>query len=529
MAQRTGLMLPVDISSVMLDEAVDVIKLSSWGRFFLGRNLWHLLCGLQAPDEERCGFIWGSFWEKYRAIAPLHPVFNKTAEQLQRTVAVLLHGDEGRSKKKYPLLVLSCHSVLGFGSGVDSNLQHVELYDKQELNWTGHTAATRWLLSVLPRSYYDDDRSDNYQLLLKHLVADMKELFHKGLVNPVTGKTHFFCILNIIGDWPFLAKSFQWTRTFGNSAKKATSKQAAKGICHACWADKPGYPWEDFESAEPRWRRTLNRDEAYDAKPVLMELPHDPADPSAFAGQDYFHGFHLGAGKVFVSSALALLSSMFPGGSFAARFKAMETDLFAWCARCKQYPYIRKFTRDTIGWPHSTEPPMGGWHKGSTTLVLLRWFLFCCSQRRGSITQGSLLHMTWEAAWQIDMFFSRIYREQIWIPAATSNELASRGLLFLRLNGRCAREAYRQGLPFFQYMPNLHRLHHLFFQARDQATVANFTLNGMIYSCQLEEDYIGRPSRASRRVHTRTVIRRVLQRTLEAARAQMFKNGWLRS
>ncbi|OLP94840.1 hypothetical protein AK812_SmicGene23111 [Symbiodinium microadriaticum] len=149
----------------------------------------------------------------------------------------------------------------------------------------------------------------------------MKELFHKGLVNPVTGKTHFFCILNIIGDWPFLAKSFQWTRTFGNSAKKATSKQAAKGICHACWADKPGYPWEDFESAEPRWRRTLNRDEAYDAKPVLMELPHDPADPSAFAGQDYFHGFHLGAGKVFVSSALALLSSMFPGGSFAARFK----------------------------------------------------------------------------------------------------------------------------------------------------------------------------------------------------------------
>ena len=331
---------------------------------------------MQEPDEQRCCTIWGSFWEKYRAITPLHPVFNKTTQQLERTAAVLVHGDEGRSKKKYPLMILSCHSVLGMGSGVDSNVHDVEPYDKQELNWTGHTAATRWLLSVLPRSMYDDERSDNYQLLLKHLVADMKELFETGLVNPLTGHTHYFCVINIIGDWPFLGKSFLWNRTFGNSAKKATAKKSPTGICHACWADKPGYPWEDFESPEPRWRQTLNRDEAYTTKPILMELPHDPADPAGFAGQDYFHGFHLGAGKIFVSSALALISSMFPGGSFPARFKAMETDLFAWCTTYKQHPYIRKFNRDTIGWPHATEAPMGGWHKGSTTLCLLRWALF---------------------------------------------------------------------------------------------------------------------------------------------------------
>ena len=41
MARRTGLMLPVQISSVMLDEEIDVIKLSSWGRFFGSESLAH--------------------------------------------------------------------------------------------------------------------------------------------------------------------------------------------------------------------------------------------------------------------------------------------------------------------------------------------------------------------------------------------------------------------------------------------------------------------------------------------------------
>ena len=172
---------------------------------------------------------------------------------------------------------------------------------------------------------------------------------------------------------------------------------------------------------------------------------------------------------------------------------------------------------------------MGGWHKGSTTLCLLRWFLFCCSQRRGSIVSGSLLFMCWEAAWEIDMFFSGIYRQKIWIQAATAKALGRRGMRFLQLNGRCAQAAFRQNLPFFQFMPNLHRLHHLFYQLLDGAAETNYVLNNMIFCCQVEEDFIGRPSRVSRRVHTRSVILRVLQRTLESAQVRFTENGWLRS
>lgn len=37
---------------------------------------------------------------------------------------------------------------------------------------------------------------------------------------------------------------------------------------------------------------------------------------------------------------------------------------------------------------------------------------------------------------------------------------------------------------------------------------------------QSDEDFIGRPSRISRRVHARTVVERTLQRSLEAAYAK---------
>ena len=56
----------------------------------------------------------------------------------------------------------------------------------------------------------------------------------------------------------------------------------------------------------------------------------------SFPGQDLFHGFHVGAGKVFMASALALFSSFFPGRSYDARFEAMVATFFSWCAVRRQ-------------------------------------------------------------------------------------------------------------------------------------------------------------------------------------------------
>ncbi|CAE7782576.1 unnamed protein product, partial [Symbiodinium necroappetens] len=396
------------------------------------------------------------------------------------------------------------------------------------LNFVGHTFSTRYLLSVLPRAMYDDQVAGNFQLLLGHLVRDMRSLFEEGLVSPIYNKKFYVCVVNIIGDWPFLAKAFTYNRTFGNSAKRETSKKDATGICHACLADRPGYPFEDFESQEPRWRQTMNAVPAYDTTPVLMTMPHDPDDPSGFAGQDYFHGFHLGAGKIFIASCLALLSYTFRGQSFKARFKSMEDTFFNWCSHHRQHPYIRKLNQDTLGWPHGTEPPMGGWSKGSTTLCLLRWFVCYCHQIRDEIPQDSLLFMSWKAAWEINKFFSLLYREKLWVEDLRAKEIAAHGRAFLKLNGRCAKRAFDEHRPFFMFMPNLHRLQHLMMRMEDQARVSKWVQNGLMWSCQVEEDFIGRPSRVSRRVHPRRVVERTLLRCLLAAGRQFRRAGLLR-
>ncbi|CAE7227135.1 unnamed protein product [Symbiodinium sp. CCMP2592] len=530
LGDKFRLRLRVRLSRVPLlqEMKIAILFMSSWINLFLQKNLWYFLCGLDEANEERCERQLELYWERFRGIAPQHPVFQRSPSDLRRTCPVLIHGDEGRSAKKTALMVLSFHAVLGRGSSQSSEKGPTcAEFLPQEMNFLGHTFATRYLLAVLPRAMYDDALAGNFQRLLGHLVPDMRSLFEEGLLSPVYNKKFFVCVVNIMGDWPFLAKAFNYNRTFGNSAKRESSKKAPTGICHACLADRPGFPFEDFESSQPRWRQTVNALPAYDRTPVLMTLPHDPADPSGFAGQDYFHGFHLGAGKIFVASALALLQYTFAGDSFKVRFKSMESAFFDWCHRHRQFPYIRKLNQDTLGWPHATEPAMGGWSKGSTTLCLLRWFVCFCHQVRDTIPEDSLLFLAWQAAWKINKFFSLLYREKLWIIASRAKEIAAHGRAFLKYNGRCAKRAFDENLPLFMFMPNLHRLHHLMMRMEDQAEVSAFVQNGLMWSCQIEEDFIGRPSRLSRRVHPRRVIERTLLRSLTAAHRQFLSAGLL--
>ena len=450
MSKRCGLTLPLEITEIKgVDRPIPLVKLSQWIKFFMSRNLWYYVNGLHEPDEERCCRQWSLFAERYKCICPGHPVFSKSEERLKRTAALLIHGDEGRSRKKTAIMIISAHSVLGLGSrpGASDTIP-----DGQELNFIGHTWSTRWLLSVIPRFLYDEKRAANFQIMIQELVDDMNRLFSEGFLS-LSGQRHYICILNIMGDWPFLKKAFGWNRTFENAAKHARAKAALKGICHICLADQPGFPWEDFESAEPRWRSTQNLQAAYVNTPALLQLPHDAADPAHFAGQDLFHAWHLGYGKIFIASVTALLSDVFPGTSINAKFEAMHEHLFTFCAERREQPYLRKLSRETIGWLATTEYPNGTWSKGSTTLCLTRWVLQCFGDFRAQITDGSLLMLSWLATLESHRFFSKLYRQRLWLTQAKTLEISKHGFEFLRLNGRLAQRAFAEGKALYLYMP----------------------------------------------------------------------------
>ena len=527
MSQRCNLTIPLPISEVLghKDEPIPFIKASEWCNFFMNMNLWFHLSGLREPNEEGCCQQWAMFWDRYKAICPEHPIYKKPLHVLRRTAALILHGDEGRSRKKTAIMILSFHSALGHGSRPSGPAKLDS--EEQELNFIGHTWATRFLLSVLPRCLYDDSKAGNFQTVVKALVDDFNSLFNEGFVS-MSGERHYVTILNVIGDWPFLKKAFGWNRSFENAAKHAAARTTPKGICHVCLADQPGFPFEDFESAEPRWRRTVNVQPAYIVKPPLLELPHDAADPAHFAGQDLFHAWHLGYGKVFISSVIALLSALFPGSSVNAKFEAMSTHLFTFCRTRGEQPYLRKLTRDTISWSSTTDYPSGSWAKGSTTLCLTRWVLECFGDFRDQILPGSMLMLAWLATLEIHRFFSKLYRQKLWLTRESTMNITRHGFEFLRLNGRLAQKAFQEGRALFLFMPNLHRLHHVFFLMHDQASRAEYTLSPLIHCCQVEEDFIGRPSRVSRRVSPRLAALRTLQRSLMATHSHFVDAGLLR-
>ena len=92
MAKKLRLSLP--IAQHYLDTKDDSLKLPflrfrDWLSFLLKHNCLHILCGLVKPNPDRQGDI-----------------FERGEISLRRTVPLLLHGDEGRSKKTFSISCL---------------------------------------------------------------------------------------------------------------------------------------------------------------------------------------------------------------------------------------------------------------------------------------------------------------------------------------------------------------------------------------------------------------------------------------
>jgi len=522
-----GLTIPVPLTDVQISKGVQipVVLLSSWFRFLLNLNLWHTLSGLDARDDDRCKSQWGTFWTRYERIMPNHQVFDLARNGsivLERTAAIIIHGDEGRSKKKHAIMILSAHSCLGKGCAVENRRATLKTdFAKQDVNIVGNTWTTRWLLGVLPKGYYDAKKGDTdaYDRMTEALVDDMNEILANGCMS-ATGEKFWLAVISVIGDWPFHQKTFHLTRTFGSVAKRPCSQTASKGICMHCLADQSGYPWEDFESANPNWRSTVGVSPPFGRDPIFLQLPHDPEMPTSIMGMDLFHGFHLGAGKVFVSSCLVLVSEEMEGSSVPKRFEQLHDVSFDWCQQKKQRPYIKRLSQETIKWMQTTEFPSGAWSKGSTTTCLLKLIIDFCKERENSL-RGKILQKCYLADVEIDSFFSKLFKEGIWIHGSKALEISAHGFKFLKLNGRIAYQAFQMGRPLFLFMPNLHRLHEVFFLMVDQVKLAGFCISPLIWMCQMEEDYIGKPSRISRRVSCRRACQRTIQRSLLATYAHL--------
>lgn len=107
-----------------------------------------------------------------------------------------------------------------------------------------------------------------------------------------------------------------------------------------------------------------------------------------------------------------------------------------------------------------------------------------------------------------------LYKSGFWLKKATAQYVSSLLWAFLSYYATCADITLRQRQKRFAMAPKVHMVAHAAAELDEHCGKSDWAINPLAYSNQIQEDYIGRPSRLSRRVNPRSVHRSVMFRAL---------------
>ena len=154
------------------------------------------------------------YWRRFQKVSPSHPIFQLEREGkivLGRTAPCVVHGDEGRGRKRKPCMCLNFHSLLGRGIKPAQELAKKNKVKKQYLklkpNFVGHSFTHRFLLAALPKKFYTHKNEHVWEQVLSNISNDICAHVHGGAFPDQHGLQHWVMVLHVVGDWPFLAKS----------------------------------------------------------------------------------------------------------------------------------------------------------------------------------------------------------------------------------------------------------------------------------------------------------------------------------
>ncbi|CAK9085104.1 unnamed protein product [Durusdinium trenchii] len=430
--------------------------------------------------------------------------------------------------RKKQVMILSSTPVLGKGSSRSKQDDSVVDTDSPlNMNMIGDTHLTHFLSAVLPISLYNDKPESLHQVLAA-LAADFRQLFTTGVT--VNGKKFFICVIGCKGDCPYLVKAGRFDRSFARRPLKRSSKKACPGICHLCLAGKETdsqgiaveIPYEDYGTEQPAWLETMGVEPAYEVPSAFAAIPFlkDGAQGGLdmFFQFDLFHNLHLGLGKNFIASAICVCMELI-NNSIAGAFEDLTRDFRAYCQRNRQSPYHKTLSASLLGVEGGFQDvPDAAWNKGDHTRLLLQWFEDYCSREVLGKTRDPLYILCAEATMAINECVGGLYKEGLFVKAPRAEYLATKGLVFLQRYRQLAVMCFRLRKKRFPLMPKGHYLHHQFLSMLHASRQGPWCINILVYANQMSEDFVGKPSRLSRRVSAKTASLRVLQRSFLAIR-----------
>ena len=283
-------------------------------------------------------------------------------------------------------MCLSGASILGHGVATKSKRGTAgAVKNCQLLNYVGHSFTTRFVFGILPKKAYENDPAV-FQKFVKIVANDLNKVARHGIACPNGQSKYFIGVLHIKGDWPFLAKAGELTRSFANQPKHASSGKDCTGICHLCLAGRPNIPFEDL-SMDGEWQYTVGIEQPWRRSPAILQIPHDTSYPEGFLSPDPFHTWHLGEGRNFVANCVKLMLQEAPPGNVELKLDWLFLDYQRFCKSRGRQCFAVRFNANLfrIG----NDFPTGSWTKGNFTTSLMKWVAHFMSSRRNTYASGS--------------------------------------------------------------------------------------------------------------------------------------------
>lgn len=481
-----------------------------------------------------------TFWRVFQFHHPSHEVYQKHGHRLGQVVPLLIHGDEGRAVKRTNYLVLSMETP--FGSLTDPTLKCTCTADlagrpdlpsfgdassatslpaavlqaarSQVTNYKGHSYLSRWLLFGMGGWLYKKF-PHIVDELFEELRKGMDLLFHEG-VTLATGDVVFGALVAVKGDMDFHKKSFSLQRSYANVGSRSELH-----ICHLCEAGAPNINFEDY-SEEPEWQNSMYSARPWpeDARPVLSLIPFDETCPEKMLANDFFHIHKLGVCRDVIGGivvVLARLNFFDHDGSTVNindRLTRAHTFFTLWCKTESRSPGLRSFSMAFFNMKSLQSAPWVSC-KGSDAKILLEWLGFTLRLNIQSPLvpgHGNLLRIMLQVVENcLDVYM--VHRHGLWLEVDCARQLYFGLMRVLRGYSLLGKHAIRLKIRAFIQKPKEHGLHHIAWGLKKgMQTGAPLIPNPQMFATEINEDFMGRISRLSRRVGFKLCDLRVCER-----------------
>lgn len=536
--QSLGYSLPINIHCKENEGSGNTfhIKPQEWIKYLM-ENCPAQLGGCNASVAENCF----AFWKVFQIHHPTHEVFQQHGDRLHQVLPLIIHGDEGRALKRTNYLVVSMESPFGsvndptltcecasalwgrddlpFRDAVGQNgLLSPEILrtaKSQVTNYKGHSFLSKFILFGVAGWLYKRKPS-LVEELLQEVQHGMDDLFWNG-ARLDSGEVIFAALLGVKGDMEFHKKTFNLSRSYANAGSVSELE-----LCHLCKAGNPAYPFEDF-SESPVWQESLFSERPWpnDRIPILAKIPFDTENiGEKMLQNDYFHIFKLGVARDIIGGIVVVLARLkffdYENSTINLPDKLTRAhgQFSLWARAHSITPGFRSFSMAFYNMKSLSSAPWVNC-KGSDAKILLQWLKFFISlnlQVPSVAGHERLLQVMLQVV-QASLESYLVHKHALWLSPQCARNLYIVLMRILRGYMVLSSKAMELQIPSFILKPKHHGLHHLAWSLREGLRAkAPLIPNPQLWATEMNEDYMGRVSRLSRKVSTRLCDKRVYER-----------------